>query len=195
MDEKINIIASQLGEIRVKKNVVLSDFLLLKPDGSADALFIATSIPELINAVNLCRELNVNFLIVGSGSKIILSQKAFNGLLIKNRSHNLKIFGVKGKVTRLGIGVSEAFIEADSGVTLTDLADFSLNQGLGGFEDLSSINGTIGGSILSNSLLREKITNVTTLEKSGSEKVKNLSAITNKDVILKAIFLLKAKEV
>ncbi|MDO8637946.1 MAG: FAD-binding protein [Candidatus Daviesbacteria bacterium] len=195
MEEKINLIASQLGEIRVKKNINLSDYLESKLVNEASAIFIATSTQELIKAVNLCRELKLDYLLIGSGSKIMVSNNNFEGLVIKNRSHNLKIFGVKGKVSRAGIGIKEAFIEADSGVNLTDLLIFSSGQGLGGFENLSNITGTIGGSILNNLLLRENTTSVKVLDKSGSEAVKDINKITGKDVILKVIFHLKAKEV
>lgn len=195
MEEKIKIITSQLGEVRVKRDVNLSDYLESKAVSEAGAIFIATSTQELIKAVNLCRELKFDYSLIGSGSKIMISNKKFEGLVIKNRSHNLKIFGVKGKVSRAGIGVREAFIEADSGVNLTDLSIFSINQGLGGFEDLSNTKGTVGGSILSNFILRENAASIKVLDKSGLEIVKDLNGITGKDVILKIIFHLKAKEV
>lgn len=195
MEEKINLIISQLGEIRVKKNINLSDYLESKAVGEASAIFIATSTQELIKAVNLCRELKLDYLLIGSGSKIMVSNNNFEGLVIKNRSHNLKIFGVKGKVSRAGIGIKEAFIEADSGVNLTDLLEFSSDQGLGGFESLLETKGTVGGSILSNYLLRENTTSVKVLDKSGFEAGVVLNEVTGKDIILKVIFHLKAKEV
>lgn len=195
MEEKINLIASELGDIRVKKNINLCDYLELKLSGEAGAIFIATSTQELIKSINLCHELKLNYLLVGSGSKVMISGNSFKGLVIKNRSHNLKIFGVKGKVSRAGIGIKEAFIEADSGVTLSDLSAFSTKQGLGGFENLSTMRGTIGGSVLSNFLFRENTTNVKVLDRLGFEIVKGLNEITGKDIILKIIFHLKAKEV
>lgn len=195
MEEKINLIASQLGEIRVKKNINLSDYLESKFVSDANAIFLATSTQELIKVINLCKELKLDYLLIGSGSKIVISNNYFKGLVIKNRSHNLKIFGVKGKVSRAGIGIREAFIEADSGVILSELSIFSIKQGLGGFENLSTMKGTVGGSILSNFLLRENTTSIKILDKLGLETVKNLNKITAKDVILKVIFHLKAKEV
>ena len=195
MEEKIKIIISELGEIRVKKNINLGDYIESIIAGDAGALFIATSTPELIKAIYLCRELKLDYLLIGSGSKIVIVGNNFKGMVIKNRSHNLKIFGVKGKVSRAGIGIREAFIEADSGTNLSDLSAFCTKQGLGGFEDLSDIKGTVGGSMLSNFLLRENTTSVKVLNKFGSEIVKGLNEITGKDIILKVIFHLKAKEV
>lgn len=195
MEEKIKIIVSQLGDLRVKKNVDLDEYVQSVSGVEASALFIATTISELVKVVLLCKELNLDFLIIGSGSKISLPKKDFQGLVIKNRSHSLKIFGVKGKVSRAGIGIREAFIEADSGISLPDLASFSSKQGLAGFEGLSHAIGTVGGSILSNSWLRNKTVNINILDNFGDVVTKDLKELLGNDVILKVIFLLKAKAV
>src|SRR3990167_6899592 len=51
-----------------------------------------------------------------------------------NLCRNLKIFGIKGKVSKSGLGVEEALIEAGSGVSLKRLNDYVKSQGLGGLE-------------------------------------------------------------
>lgn len=195
MEEKINIISSQLGDLRVKKNVDLDEYILFKPAGFASGVFIATSISELIKVIQLCKELKTPFLIIGSGSKINFLKSGFLGLVIKNRSQNLKIFGIKGKVSRNGIGIKEAFVEADSGATLSDVADYTKKQGLAGFEDLKLIKGTIGGSILSNPILIASVTQIKVLANSGKEETKDFVRVAKNDVILKAIFHLKAREI
>lgn len=195
MEEKINIIISQLGDLRVKRDVDLSEYVSLKPVGYASALFLATSIAELIRAVLLCRELKIPFLVIGSGSKITTVGTGFLGLVIKNRSQNLKIFGIKGQVSRAGIGIKEAYIEADSGVNLSDLADYALKQGLIGFDDLRLAKGTVGGSLSSSPVLFEKVTQIKVLDNSNIEKTKEKQELSKRDIILKAVFHLKAKEV
>lgn len=195
MEEKINLIISQLGDLRVKKNIDLSEYVLSRPTGIASALFIATSISELIKAVLLCRELRISFLVIGSGSKISSLNSGFSGLAIKNRSQNLKIFGIKGQVSRSGIGIREAFIEADSGVNLSDLANYAAKQGLVGFEDLNSTKGTVGGSIFSNLLLQTNVSQIKVLNNGNIEKTKEKTELLKSDVILKAVFHLKAREV
>lgn len=195
MEEKINLITGQLGELRVKKNVDLTEYILSKPAGIASALFIATSIKELIKAVLLCRELKVPLLIIGSGSKIKIIDSGFSGLVIKNRSQNLKIFGVKGHVSRSGIGIKEAFIEADSGTILSDIAEYASKQGLAGLDGLKFAKGTIGGSTLNNPTLLECVTQIKVLNNLDAEVTKEKNEVSTKDIILKAIFHLKAKEV
>lgn len=195
MEEKIKILISQLGDLRVKKNADLSDYVSTKPVGLSSALFIATSISELKKAILLCRELKLPFLIIGSGSKVTNLVNGFAGLVIKNRSHNLKIFGVKGKISRAGIGIQEAFVEADTGAILSDVADYVSKQGLQGFDDLKLIKGTIGGSILNNQILFDKITQIDVLNNLNKEQMKNKNELTKHDIFLKTIFHLKAKEV
>lgn len=195
MEEKINIIVSQLGDLRVKRNVDLTEYVFLQPAGLASAVFIATSIAELIKAVSLCRELKLPFIVIGSGSKVSNLGSGFSGLVIKNRSQNLKIFGVKGKVSRSGIGIKEAFIEADSGATLSDVADYTLKQGLAGFEDLKLTKGTIGGSVLNNPTLLDNVTQIKVLNNSDVTFTKDKNEVSSKDIILKSVFHLKAREV
>lgn len=182
MEAKIKLLISELGENRIKQNY------------NADAYYIATNTRELIKSIKLCLELKIPFLIFGMGSKIALAKNGFKGLVIKNRSDNLKIFGIKGKVSRDGIGVEEAFIEADSGTSLPYLNEFALKQGLGGFEDLANAIGTVGGSIMVNQTLREKAAQIKVLAQDGSIKTKELLGLSNSDIILSIIFKLKAKK-
>lgn len=193
MDSKLKLLISQLGENRVKIDSDISEHLHTGLGAVAEAFYIATTVKELIKVVDLCRELKLNFMIVGAGSKVALSEKGFTGLVIKNRSDALKIFGIKGKVSRAGIGIEEAFIEADSGTSLSRISDFAHVQMLGGFETLKMGIGTIGGSLMVNPVLREKTSQIKVLTKTGSQKAKQLKDITREDIILSIIFKLKAR--
>lgn len=193
MDSKINLLIAELGETRVKQNVDLSEYLRTGLGSMAEAFFIATTTRELVKAVELCRELKINFLIIGSGSKMAVSGNGFAGLAIKNRSDNLRIFGIKGKVSRSGLGIEEAFLEVDSGVSLARLSEYGALQKLGGFEVLKSDFGTVGGSIFISQILREKTHMVKVLSLGGEIDEKKLSEVVKSDVVLSVIFKLKAK--
>lgn len=194
MDEHIKLLIRSLGEDRIKLDIDLSDQMQTRLAGPAQAFYIATTKRELTKAIELCRELKVNFLVFGSGSKMALSEKGIKGLVIKNRCDNLNIFGIKGKVSRTGIGIEEAFLEAESGVSLTKLADFAKSQGLGGMEGLENSLGTLGGSLRVLHAARENIHQVKVLSKAGSEKTKVISEIGRDDIILSVVFKLKAKK-
>lgn len=195
MEEKIKLLISTLGENRVKTDIDLSEYLKTGLGGKAESFYIATTTRELIKAVELCRELKIDFLLIGSGSKIAISDTGFKGLAIKNRAGEIKVFGIKGKVTRSGIGVEEAFVEADSGASLVKLAEFTASQNLGGFEILKTSLGSVGGSLYILPVLREKTHQVKVLDKTGIIKTKQITEISREDIILSVVFRLKAKTI
>lgn len=186
------LLESILGDNRIKYNVDLSEHL--KAGGSAEAFFIATDIRELIKAVEVCRELKIGFLVIGQGTKVAVAEGGFRGLVIKNRSDNLKVFGIKGKVSKDGIGVEEALIEADSGVSLIRLSEFANLQGLGGLEELMRCVGTVGGSIYINQPIRKKCTQIKVLNRVGGIVEKDIFELDRMDLIISAIFKLKSKK-
>lgn len=193
MDDKVRLLESVLGETRIKRGIDISEHLQTGLGAKVRAFYIATTTRELIKAIELCRELRINFLLIGSGSKMAISEQGVDGLVIKNRSDNARIFGVKGKVSRNGIGVEEAMVEVDSGISLSGLAGFAQKQGLGGLEELEKAVGTVGGSLAVNQILREKAIQVKALTLSGHEQTKELKDVKREDVILSAVFKLKAK--
>lgn len=194
IDYKIHLIVSTLGPERIKVGVDVSEYLATGLGSKSAGFYIATTIRELVNAVRVCRELKVPYLIIGTGSKVALSKDGFLGMVIKNRSDNLKVAGVKGKVSRGGIGIEEALIEADSGVSLRRLAEFGDSQKLTGFEGLQVSPGTIGGSLLINDLLISKCHQVEIMDRKGEVKKKNIGELKSEEVILTVIFKLKSKD-
>lgn len=193
MEDRIKLLVRTLGDERVKLNIDLTGHLETKLGSKVSAFYIATTTRELIRAVQLCRELKINYLIIGTGSKTALSENGFEGVVIKNRSDGLKIFGIKGKVSRSGIGIEEAFLEADSGNSLVRVSEYAKNQGLEGLEGLGGL-GTIGGSVHVLLVLREKINQVKVLNKSGKVFEKQIKEVSREDVVLSVAFLLKARK-
>lgn len=146
MKEKIKILANVLGEGRIKLDEPLKYHLENAPPGKARVFYVATNLKELEQALNLSYELEIPFSLVGSGKKITISKQGLEGFVIKNRTSGIKISGVKGKVSPKGIGVDEAMVEVESGVSMQKLDEFLANQGLKQLEFTFSGNSTIGGS-------------------------------------------------
>ncbi|KKR81432.1 MAG: UDP-N-acetylenolpyruvoylglucosamine reductase [Candidatus Daviesbacteria bacterium GW2011_GWA1_41_61] len=194
MHDRLKILQDYLGGSRVKRDCDISEHLVSGFGGTASAFYIATTVEELIKIVQLCRELKLDFLIIGSGSKIAISKEGINSLVIKNRSDNLKIFGVKGNVSRQGIGIEEALVEAESGTSLKRLAEFALEHRLGGLEIFQNTLGTVGGSLYILPIVREKAHQVKVLTSSGEVEVKDPYLVSKEDVIISAVFKLKAQE-
>lgn len=146
MKEKIKILKQVLGDVRVKLDEPLKYHLENAPSGIARVFYIATNLRELEQALNLSYELKIPFFLVGSGTKMVKADKDLKGFVIKNRSSGIKISGVKGKVSQKGIGVDEAMVEAESGVSFQKLNDFLKEQKLSPLEFPFLESSTIGGS-------------------------------------------------
>jgi len=146
------VFVEKLGELRVKKNELLSNHTTFKIGGPADLFYTAYEKNEFINAVRLARELAIPVFVLGGGANILVSDKGVRGLVIKNRTSRIKIVGLKGK--GLDLKVDKVYVEAESGVSINQLVRFCLDEGLKGLEFLLSVPGTIGGALTINAHFR-----------------------------------------
>lgn len=194
MNDKFKLLISELGESRVKCNFDLTEVLQTKLGGIASFFYIATCEKELIKVIQLCQELKIDFLVIGSGSKIAISKDGFLGMVIKNRNDSLKIFGIKGKVSKYGLGIEEALIEAGSGVSLKGLNKYVHAQRLGGLEGFETVVNTLGGSFYITPELRQKSQQVKVLNYQGQVQTKEENELSRKDIILSVVFKLKSQK-
>lgn len=192
MESRLNLLISALGSLRVKRKIDVSEYLESGLGAVAELFYLATNTAELSQAINIARDLKVPFLLIGSGTKIALPTAGFSGLVIKNRSSQLKIFGIKGKVSTAGIGVQEALIEADAGVSIHRLAEFIQEQGLTGLDGVEQLPGTIGGNLLVNPQLQALSTQITVLMGLSSQR-KAVAELKRDDIILTVVFKFKAR--
>lgn len=193
MDAKFKLIVDSFGRDRFKFNEPLKDYTALSSGGLARIFFIAFTTSELIKIIKMCRQLKLPFFIFGTGSKIMISDSGIDGLVIKNRTKNIKTVSVKGKVTKFGIGVSEAQIEVDSGVSINKFCEYLESQGLenSAFE---RIPGSIGGNLILNRFLQTKVKSIKILTQlSEIEEISIDNFKAGKDIIISAVFKLSAK--
>jgi UDP-N-acetylmuramate dehydrogenase len=118
----------------VKKNISLKDFTTYKIGGPAKYFFIAKSKEDLMLAAKTAKEFKLPVFILGGGSNLLISDKGFNGLVIK-----IDISGTKFQGNE---------VLAGAGADLIKLAYLSAGNGLSGLEWAAGIPGaTLGGSI------------------------------------------------
>lgn len=193
MDSKFKLIVDSFGKDRFKFNEPIKDYTALSSGGAVKLFFIAFTASELIKLVKMCRELKLSFFIFGTGSKIMISDAGFEGLVIKNRTKNIQTVSVKGKVTKYGIGVEEALIEVESGVSINKFCEYLDSQGLESSEFLS-IPGSIGGNLFLNRFLQSKVKSIKVLDSiSEVEEISPDVLSLKKHIILSAVFKMKAK--
>jgi len=127
----------KLGQDRVKINEPLAPHVYMKVGGPADFYFEAANSQELAEAVKAAIEAGIPFIVIGAGANILVSDKGFRGLAIKNAAKTVKF---------LPFG----FVEAESGVENSVLITAAKNRGLSGMERLIKVPGTVGGAVLMN---------------------------------------------
>lgn len=120
----------------VEKNVLLKNYTTYKIGGPARYFFIAKTKDRLISALKIAKSLRLPVFILGGGSNLLISEKGFNGLVIKIDISGIKFLGNK------------AFVGAGAG--LTKLAYLSAENRLSGLEWAAGVPGTIGGAIYGN---------------------------------------------
>lgn len=193
MDSKFKLIVSTFGQDKFKFDESLKDYTALNAGGPAKLFFIAFTIRELIKIITMCRQLKLPFFLFGTGSKIMISDLGFEGLVIKNRTKNIQTVSVKGKVTKFGIGVQEALVEVDSGVSISKFIEYLKSQNLSS-EQFIGIPGSIGGSLFLSKFLQNTSKSIKVLDlRSEIEQISALELNAKRHIILSAVFKVKAK--
>lgn len=121
---------------KIKFSISLSNFTTLKIGGPAKAFLGTKTAAELIGAITWAKEKNLPYLVMGGGSNLLVSDKGFPGLVIKNAMTGIKTEGQT--------------LTVKSGTSLQELVDFTIHHGLGGVQKLTGIPGTVGGAIFGN---------------------------------------------
>jgi UDP-N-acetylmuramate dehydrogenase len=133
--EELNV---HLGPDRVLEDHVLAPYTTFKIGGPADAFFEARTANELSAAVKVARKLGVPFFILGLGANILVSDKGFRGLVIRNMARNLS-FSPSGILT----------VESGA-IVWPDVIEFTINAGYSGLQHYAGIPSTIGGALWQN---------------------------------------------
>ncbi|MGB9598831.1 MAG: UDP-N-acetylmuramate dehydrogenase, partial [Minisyncoccales bacterium] len=121
---------------QVKKNILLKNHTTFKIGGRAKYFFEAKRKEDLIRATFLAKKLKLPYFILGGGSNVLVSDKGFEGIVIKVENKNLSVLN------------SEIYAEA--GVKLAKIVNVAAENSLSGFEFLVGIPGTVGGAIFGN---------------------------------------------
>ena len=194
MDNKLKLIVDSIGNDKFKFNEPISNYTSLGIGGPVKLFFIAFTSRELLKIISMCRELDLPFFLFGTGSKIMISDGGFDGLVIKNRTKNIQTISVKGKVSKFGIGIEEALIEVESGVSMKKFAEFLDSQNLLSY-DFSNLPGSIGGNLFVNNFLQRSVKSIKVLDlKSNTWDIEHKELSLKKHIILSAIFRVKAKD-
>ncbi len=156
--------SKEKDKLRIKGRVVINqptkELTSIKIGGLADLFVIPEDLDDLKKVLSFCRKGNLPFFIMGSGSKLLVSDKGFRGVIIK-LGESFKSIVSNGNQVRVGAGVD-----------LATLIDFAAKKSFPGLESLLGIPGTVGGAIARN---------VSAFGKTLSEKVLSVKVLDGND--------------
>ena len=131
-----------------------------KTGGPAEIFLLPDSAAKLARAVEICREENNKYYVIGKGSNLLVSDQGVRGIVISTEAMN--------KVTE-----DNGCLSADAGAGLTLLAIKALEAGMGGFEFAYGIPGSVGGAVAMNAgayggEIKDILKSVTVLDPGGN---------------------------
>ena len=124
--------------MEIKKNELLKNHTSFKIGGPADEFAEVCNEEEIKELIKYAKEKGIPYIIMGNGSNLLVSDKGVRGLVIKLAKgfDSVEVIGDK--------------IIAKSGILLSKLSNFALDNELSGIEFASGIPGTLGGAIYMN---------------------------------------------
>jgi UDP-N-acetylmuramate dehydrogenase len=121
----------------LKRDEPLAQYTTFKIGGPADVFYDATSADDLAGAVSAARDTGVDYFVLGLGANILVGDKGFRGLVIRNTSHHLKFF-------------DDGRLWVESGAVMAKLIPQAVERGWSGLEHYVGIPSTVGGAVWQN---------------------------------------------
>lgn len=128
-----------LGPDRVRTGEILAPYTTFRIGGPADLYYEARSADELAASLLAAREHGVPSFLLGLGANILIGDKGYRGLVIRNLARRIEFFP------------DEHRVRAESGaVVWPDLIEAAIAHGLSGLEHYPGIPSTVGGALWQN---------------------------------------------
>jgi UDP-N-acetylmuramate dehydrogenase len=123
---------------RILFDAPMRQFTSVKVGGPADSLLFPRNVDELSEVIRCARRKKIPFLILGKGTNLVVRDKGVRGWVI-SLIQGMKKIQIDGEV-----------VEAEAGLSLQRLIQFSIQKGLTGLEPFFGIPGTVGGGLAMN---------------------------------------------
>jgi len=130
--------ASGLIKGKVLFDAPMRQFTSIQLGGPAECLLFPKDESELKKVVRFAGRKKIPFFILGNGTNLIIRDKGVHGWII-NLTRGMKKITMDGEV-----------VEAEAGLPLQRLVQFSIQKGLTGLEPFFGIPGTVGGGLAMN---------------------------------------------
>ena len=125
---------------KLQENVRMANYTTTRVGGPSVGMISVHTADEMRRTVKILWELDVPFRILGSGSNLLVSDSGYDGIMVHDRCHNVRI-DTKGE---------QPTIFAEGGANLGAVSRQASLRGVSGFEWANSIPGTVGGAVYGN---------------------------------------------
>jgi UDP-N-acetylmuramate dehydrogenase len=142
----VTISPAHLQTLRTAFGVHLQEYISLKRytaariGGTADIMITVESSDELTEVTKMCWELNIPFIVLGSGSNVLVSDAGVRQVVVLNHARKI-VFNLQSQP-------ATAWVE--SGANFGALARQAASKGVSGLEWAADIPGTVGGAVYGN---------------------------------------------
>ena len=128
--------------VDIIENVILKPYTTFKAGGPAKYFAEPNSVAEVIELINYARDNNIKYFVLGAGSNILISDKGYDGLVIRlGRNFSSIIYTDDGEYGE---------IKSAAGTSLALLGNKCTEEGLEGAEFSCGIPGSVGGAVYMN---------------------------------------------
>jgi UDP-N-acetylmuramate dehydrogenase len=136
MQSALKTLASRLDASRVALDEAIAPYTTFRIGGPADLLYTANSADDLAYAIQSARELGVPLFVLGLGANILVGDRGFRGIVIRNAADAFRF--------------SDEKLWVESGAIIARIIPEAVRRGLSGLEHYVGIPSTIGGAIWQN---------------------------------------------
>ena len=135
----VEVLRQHFGD-RLQVNAPLARLTSARVGGPAEALLEAESAAELAEMTTFMWQNGIDYLVLGGGSNILVSDRGFAGVVLLNHARSV----------RFEDDLDQPVVWAESGANFGALARQACSRGLSGLEWAVGIPGTVGGAVVGN---------------------------------------------
>ena len=136
--ELYNRLCTITKQENVMKDEPMKKHTTFRIGGPADVFVMPRTIEEVSKALEICRQEQLPYFILGNGSNLLVSDQGYRGVIIQ-LDRNMEEITVDGTEIR-----------AAAGALLSSIAVAARRASLAGFEFAGGIPGTLGGAVVMN---------------------------------------------
>ncbi|HHY04421.1 MAG TPA: UDP-N-acetylmuramate dehydrogenase [Thermoanaerobacterales bacterium] len=127
-----------ISEDRIKINEPMKNHTSFQIGGACDILVLPRSQSEIKKIIDLCRENQTPFFVMGNGTNLLIKDSGIRGVVIK-LAQNFNDIKVDGNI-----------ITCKAGVAMSAISRAALENSLSGLEFANGIPGSVGGACVMN---------------------------------------------